>query len=477
MSFDKPASVRQFLMNVPPPSKSVQDDHILDEMNKLYRQKLVQKAAVQAQPKPTTAQIIRRNSLKESKKRKAASETGPLSEVNPASDRFAASVKKFKKPSCRFSTASPVPSSASVTSTLNATPAAAVAPNESVKASQILTQGLMRRGSDPKKSPEKSKITPIDDILDSIFQSAEKVKPSPQSNTLPPLDSSSSKPASTLPHVDRSPKPKSPAQSVSISSTVTPTYQPANSTFSSSNVQQPPASPLNALPPMINDSLTTLPQSVPSKIPSLTSVVHASRPVAPWATVKQSPVAANSQALPPVDVSPLPNHPLSAQQNSNSPALPSPPAGQSLHPQDKPKKISKNQQKKLRQAAKKAASAAKEHADNRSHNSNNLDDADFDTLLQLHENSASTKPADQQNDKNPKQNKNKKNKKKNKEANPQVNLNLNQHIKDQATNTGSAVDNQTGQSVNQAESVSATVALPHNNNGKATLEDIARQSK
>lgn len=99
MSSSKPKSVRKFLMNVPPPSNEVKDDKILEELSRLQTQKLITKHA--QEPKLTIAQIIRSNSLKESKKRKSSDiTTGPLSEIDPKSDRLVASVKKFKKPSC-----------------------------------------------------------------------------------------------------------------------------------------------------------------------------------------------------------------------------------------------------------------------------------------------------------------------------------------------------------------------------------------
>lgn len=99
MSSSKPKSVRKFLMNVPPPSNEVKDDKILEELSRLQKQKLITKHA--QEPKLTIAQIIRSNSLKESKKRKLSDIiTGPLSEIDPKSDRLVASVKKFKKPSC-----------------------------------------------------------------------------------------------------------------------------------------------------------------------------------------------------------------------------------------------------------------------------------------------------------------------------------------------------------------------------------------
>lgn len=501
MSSDKPRSVRQILMDAPPPSKSVQDDRILKEMNKLVEQKLVQKVPIQAQPKPTTAQIIRRNSLKEAEKRKISSENGPLSEIDPSSDRLAAPVKKFKKPSCRLSTAPPAasssavsPSLASSTSVPNLTSLPSASPNESAKVSQILTQDLTRRGSEPKKSPEKSKITPIDDILDSIFQSAEKTKPSSQSVTPPLLHSNPSKPSSPSLSVNYPPKPSSHSQSVSIPSKAM-LYPSTISTPVSSNVQQSSSSALKTVPSAINGSFTALP---PQHLNS-TSAIHAARPVAPWAPVKQppvhlqAPVATTNQALPSRGISPLPSPPHSAQKSNNTPVVPLPAATQSLHPRDNPKKISKTQQKKLRQAAKRAANAAKEHADNRSYNPTNLEDADFDTLLQLHENSTSTKPSDQPIGKNTKQNKNKKNKKKNKAPpNSQIDSNLSQHTQNQATQNGNAVNRQVGaapqlgnsQLVNQASnqqqntgSLSGSPTLTFNNSKKPTLEDVARQSK
>ncbi|KAG1096416.1 hypothetical protein G6F42_018371 [Rhizopus arrhizus] len=462
MSFDKPTSVRQFLMNVPPPSKSVQDDHILDEMNKLYRQNLVQKAPVlaptQAQPKPTTAQIILRNSLKESEKRKLGSENGPLSEIDPASDRLVAPVKKFKKPSCRTNTTSPVrlssasapaslPSSASPSSASSSTPTISAAPNEPGKVSQILTEGLTRRGSEPKKSPEKCKITPIDDILDSIFQSAEKIKAPSQSVTPPLVNNNSSKPASPPTNDSQTPKLNSPSTSISVS----PNKQ-------------------SVLPNNLNSA----------------NAIQAARSVAPWATTNQQPIHPQASMAPTSPaLSPFPSPPLSAQQRDKSPVVPSSSSiAQSLHPRDKPKKISKNQQKKLRQAAKKAANAAKEHADNHSYNPNSIEDADFDTLLQLHEKSASAKSSDPENTKQGK-NKNKKNKKKkNKALNSQVDLNQNQNNKDQAAKTGSTLPKQPGTSqkhdISQPSNQQQTAAsIPNkndnSNSNNLSIENIARQ--
>ncbi|CAO0798603.1 unnamed protein product [Mucor circinelloides] len=450
MSFDKPTSVRQFLMNVPPPSKSVQDDHILDEMNKLYRQNLVQKAPVlaptQAQPKPTTAQIILRNSLKESEKRKLGSENGPLSEIDPASDRLVAPVKKFKKPSCRTNTTSPVrlssasapaslPSSASPSSASSSTPTISAAPNEPGKVSQILTEGLTRRGSEPKKSPEKCKITPIDDILDSIFQSAEKIKAPSQSVTPPLVNNNSSKPASPPTNDSQTPKLNSPSTSISVS--------PNKQSVLPNNLNS-----ANAMQAALNSSTSFNGSNQSSLIT-------------------------------------IPEPPLSAQQRDKSPVVPSSSSiAQSLHPRDKPKKISKNQQKKLRQAAKKAANAAKEHADNHSYNPNSIEDADFDTLLQLHEKSASAKSSDPENTKQGK-NKNKKNKKKkNKALNSQVDLNQNQNNKDQAAKTGSTLPKQPGTSqkhdISQPSNQQQTAAsIPNkndnSNSNNLSIENIARQ--
>ncbi|KAL9545845.1 hypothetical protein MBANPS3_006956 [Mucor bainieri] len=480
MSSDKPRSVREFLMNVPPPSKCVQDDRILEEMNKLHRQKLVQKAPApaQAQPKPTTAQIIRRNSLKESEKRKLTSENGPLSEIDPESDRFAARVKKFKKPSGRSSTASPVslvssPSPASSTSAPNSTfSSLKAASNEPSKATQPLTQS-----SDPKKSPEKPKMTPIDDILESIFQSAEKAKPSSQSVTPPLSDSKSTKPVSPRSTVNHPPKPSSPSQNVSIPSKAIPSLQSASNTLVPSTAQQPSAPALN--------SVSSATNALPPHHFNPTNAIHPARPVAPWASVKplpihsQASVAASSQTLPAVSAPLLPSPPLSAQQSSNSPVLLSLAAGQSPHSQDNPKKLSKNQQKKLRQAAKKAA---KEHADNFTYKTNTIEDTDFDTLLQLHEKSVNPKPSDQPINKNAKQNKNKKNKK-NKAPNTQISSNTSQHNQSQTVQNSNAVNNQAGaihqvgggQLINQAAYQQTSPASVLNNNEKPSLEDVARQ--
>jgi hypothetical protein len=597
MSSLKPTSVRKFLMNVPPPSNEVNDDKILEELNKLQKQKLIKKLP-QQEPKPTIAQIIRSNSMKELEKRKSENiTTGPLLEIDPKSDRLIASVKKFKKPSCVKkplilsaaqlspkntvlpNTSTPLLKSSTLNdsqlpetltprrysdpssnnmSNINITSNQPISPvrgsrksscvsayspyTKSIEAPKLPKLLLPRRSSDPfnnnvpivditvpsvgklkkpscvkissplftpslpaEQSPtspansinspvpgrnsgqgskdvaaEKPKVKVIDDILESIFQSAKNsVKignTSPKSESPSQITSSSTSvsasvfindsantPANNSPKLAASPKDASPSFASYSGFTGSSTSHVAPH-----HMKSPSSLPASIERPIDIKNLPS--SSVPAHSANLiTPNVSRMLPrISPWSIVEQQP-SVISQPSATVDsgislstakVSQLQSSPHLSQQANNSK-----PSAYLPNDSSKPKKLTKSQKKKNRQQRKKEARAAsRRHKDFPT----NIEDTDFDTLLEYHEKATSSKQTDklsnQQNSSSSNNNNNNNNNNNSQSLNHYENGSTSKQDNDHMKN------NNNNQSSNAASMNAST-------SSKRSIEDIARESK
>ena len=595
MSSLKPTSVRKFLMNVPPPSNEVNDDKILEELNKLQKQKLIKKLPKQ-EPKPTIAQIIRSNSLKELEKRKSENiTTGPLLEIDPKSDRLIASVKKFKKPSCvkkpsilsaaqlspkntelpntstsllKSSTlnGSQLPEtlmprrysdpSSNNMSNINTTSNQPISPvrgsrkpscvnvyspyTKSIEAPKSPKLLLPRRSSDPfnnnvpivditvpsvgkfkkpscvkissplftpslpaEQSPaspansinspvpgrnsgqgskdvvaEKPKVKVIDDILESIFQSAKNsVKvgnTSPKSESPSQITSSSTNVSASVSIDDSANTPASNSPKLAASPEVASPSFASYSGFtgsSTSHVAPHHMKSLSSLPASIERpiDIKNLPgSSVPAHSANLiTSDVSRMLPrILPWSIVEQQPSVVSQPSatvdsgisLSTAKISQLQSSPHLSQQANNSK-----PSAYLPNDSSKPKKLTKSQKKKNRQQRKKEAKAAsRRHKDFPT----NIEDTDFDTLLEYHEKATSSKQTDklsnQQNSSSSNNNNNNNN-------------NNNQPLNHYQNGSTSKQDNNCMKN-NNNQSSNAT-SMNASTSSKRSIEDIARESK